>query len=113
MFSYAGPGTYGLREWADDVPYIRELIVRALEASGKPLTKSEIAHEVRKARDVLDSSLSMYLGMHPEFYRARSGKYGLPAWLDPHPTIRSSRDYVEYPGERQKRLDSAFATRSD
>ena len=67
LFSYAGPGTYGLREWADDVPYIRELIVRALEASGKPLTKSEIAHEVRKARDVLDSSLSMYLGMHPEF----------------------------------------------
>lgn len=110
LFSYADQGTYGLREWGDDVPYIRQLIKATLESAGKPLTKSQIANEARKVRDVKESSLSMYLDMHPDFYRGRSGKYGLPAWLDPHPTIGTSRDYVQHPGERQKRLNSAFAT---
>ncbi len=111
LFSYTDQGTYGLREWGAAVPYIRVLIVQILETAGVTLTRGEIANEARKIRSIKDSSLTMYLDMHPDFYRARSGKYGLRTWLDPHPTIRTSRDYVESPGDRQKRLKSSFARR--
>lgn len=43
MFAYAGQGTYALREWGADVPYVRKLLVEVLAATGHPLTMAEIA----------------------------------------------------------------------
>ena len=108
LFSYAGQGTYGLREWGDDVPYIRELIVKVLEEAGRPLAMNEISDQARRARAVKESSLTFYLTLHPDFYLSRSGKYGLPAWLHPNPTIQTSRDYVQELNDREKRLNSSF-----
>ncbi len=109
LFAYAGPGTYGLREWGDDVPYIRGLIAEVLEVAGRPLTMTEIANEAAKKRVIKESSLTFYLSLDPDFYLSRSGKYGLPEWLDPNPTIRTSRDYVQELNDRKKRLNSSFA----
>ena len=99
-FAYAGQGTYGLRVWGDDVPYIRDAIEITLKTAGRPLTHNEILHEVKKVRPAdsfKDSSISMYLGMNDRFYESRSRKFGVREWLDPHPTLKTSRDYVETP----------------
>ena len=109
MFAYAGQGTYGLREWGADVPYVRDLIIEVLAATGHPLTMAEIASEAAKKRVIKESSLAFYLGLDPDFYLSRSGKYGLPEWLDPNPTIRTPRDYVQELNDREKRLNSSFA----
>ena len=109
LFSYAGQGTYGLRAWGDDVPYIRSLIAEVLESAGKPLTIIEIGNESSKRRHVKEASLVLYLSLDPDFYMSRSGKYGLPKWLDPSPTIRTSRDYVQEINDREKRVNSSFA----
>ncbi len=102
-FSYVDQGTYGLKEWGDDVLYIRQAINKILDLAGKPLSVSEITHGVAEFRqNVKQSSLNMYLGMHTDFYQARSGKYGLRSWLVPNPTISTSRDLVESPKSAER-----------
>ena len=109
LFAYAGQGTYGLREWGADVPFVRELLVEVVRTAGRPLTMTQIANEAAAERDVNEASLTLYLSLDPDFYLSRSGKYGLTEWLDPRPTIRTSRDYVEALNDREKRLKSTFA----
>ena len=109
MFAYSGQGTYGLREWGPDVPYVRDLLIEVLEAAGQPLTMTEIAIEAGKRREVKESSLVFYLSLDPDFYLSRSEKYGLNDWLDPSPTIQTSRDYVQVLNDRERRLKSSFA----
>ena len=94
-FSYRGAGTYGLRKWGDDVPLIKDAIHDALEHAGRPLAFGQIWGAVCKVRSIKKNSAVLYLDMHPDFYRARSGKYGLRKWLPERPTLRTSRDYVE------------------
>ena len=109
LFSYAGQGTYGLREWGPDVPFVRNLLIDVVESAGRPMTMTEIANLAGKERDVNEASLTLYLSLDPDFYFSRSGKYGLTEWLDPSPTIRTSRDYVRAFNDREKRLKSVFA----
>ena len=104
-FSYADSGTHGLKEWGDDVPYVRELIKEALEASGMPMTRSQIQMAVSKMRVGKGSSVAMYLDLHQDFYLARSGKQGLREWLVERPTLRTPRDFVEEP-KSQRRIQS-------
>lgn len=109
MFGYSGQGIYGLREWGPDVPFVRDLICEVLKSAGNPLTMTEIANEAGKKREVNESSLVLYLSLDPDFYLSRSGKYGLDEWLEPSPTIRTSRDFVQAINDRKKRLKSVFA----
>lgn len=108
LFSYAGAGTYGLKDWGEDLPYIRVLIRQALGSAGKPVSQNEAFLEVSKFREVVRNSVTMYLEIHDEFYLSRSGKYGLREWIVENPTLETSRDYVEDPRSR-KRLEHKSA----
>lgn len=103
-FAYRDQGTYGLRSWGGDVPYIKDALIKILEEEEAPLTFGQLKTRISEVREVKKSSLDMYLSLHKEFYASRSGKFGLRDWLPDRPTIRTERDFVETPASA-RRLD--------
>ncbi len=96
-FSYQDAGTYGLAEWAEAVPFIKVAIRQSLEQSGHPQSAGQICDAVQRSRDGKESSVMMYLNLNTEFYKSRTGKYGLREWLPERATISTDRDLVECP----------------
>ena len=94
-FTYQAQGTYGLREWGGDVPFIREALVEILREEGAPLTFGQLQVRLGERREVKRQTLVLYLSRHLDFYEARSGKYGLRRWLPERPTLQTDRDFVE------------------
>lgn len=101
-FSYMGPGTYGLSEWQEPVPFLRAAIRQVLTEAQRPLTKEVVYGRVTRLRaNAKENSVVMYLELNTEFYCSRSGLFGLREWLDPSPTISTDPDYVETPESRR------------
>jgi hypothetical protein len=97
-FAWVSPGTYGLREWGlESVETFPALIAQSLTAKGRPLTKGELFAAVNSRRPIQPASLTMFLDLHPRFYRCVDGRYGLRAWLPPRDrqTLRTPSWQVE------------------
>jgi hypothetical protein len=60
-FSYVAQGTYGLRDWGDSAPFIKEAVVQVLEESGEPLTQGQVLEGVGRLREASENSVMMYL----------------------------------------------------
>ena len=98
LFARTAAGSYGLRVWGlEDVDPYSDLIARVLSLSKVPLAREEIEREINKIRPILDSSLTMFLGMHPRFYESADGRFGLREWLAPRheQTLRTPPQWVE------------------
>jgi hypothetical protein len=95
IFAYADTGTFGLLAWGGGAPYIRTSIREVFEEAQSPLTLGEVISAIERVRPNKASSVRMYLDMHTDFYRGRSGKFGLRQWLPKRPTLSTSRDLVE------------------
>jgi hypothetical protein len=95
IFAYADAGTFGLLAWGGAAPFIRTSIREVLEYAEQPLTLGEVLSAIELVRPSKASSVRMYLDMHVDFYKARSGKFGLRRWLPNRPILSTSRDLVE------------------
>ena len=98
VFVRVGQGTYALAEWGlERSESINDLVAEFLFESGRCLTYGELLHRANARQRVKKSSVQMTLDLHPRFYRALSGKYGLRAWLPARDmqTLRTVRDLVE------------------
>jgi hypothetical protein len=91
-------GTYALAEWGlpEAEPYT-DILAEVLWREGKPLSKEQLQARVNSVRPIRESSLVMYLGLHPRFYESSEGTFGLRAWLPPREkqTLRTPKSLVE------------------
>jgi DNA-directed RNA polymerase delta subunit len=83
-FVRVGQGTYELVEWGNKQaePYT-EIIASILKKENYALSFEAIFAKVTTVRKIKQQTLSMYLDMHPRFYRSINNMYGLRGWLPP------------------------------
>ena len=108
-FVLTNKGTYGLVEWdLDKAPYYTDLIAKVLREESHSLPMEAIYFRVNKIRPIKKTSLLLYLEMHPRFYKAIDGTYGLRAWLPPREkqTLRTP-DWLVEDSKSYKRVDAA------
>ena len=97
-FVRVGQGTYGLVEWGlERNETVNGVIASLLFESGKCLAYGEILHRATARQEIKKISVQMTLDLHPRFYRAVSGRYGLRVWLPrlEMQTLRTPKDLVE------------------
>lgn len=98
LFVRVGQGRYGLAEWGiERSRNISDLIAIFLLEARECLSYGEILHRSDAIQNVKTQSIKMTLDLHPRFYRAISGKYGLRAWLPARArqTLRTHEDLIE------------------
>lgn len=98
LFVRVGQGRYGLVEWGiKRSRNISDLIAIFLFEDKGCLSYGEILHRSDAIQNVKTQSIKMTLDLHPRFYRAISGKYGLRAWLPDRArqTLRTHEDLIE------------------
>lgn len=98
IFVRVGPGEYGLVEWGlKPVDYYVDIIARVLKVEHKPLAPDVIYRKVKSIRLVKKTTITMFLHLHPRFYKSIESTYGLRAWLGPREeqTLRTPRWLVE------------------
>lgn len=78
-FVLVGRGMYALKEWGYAPGVVRDVIVRVLESSGKPMGKDEIVRLVRKQRFVQDNTIFLNLHNKKYFRRNDEGHFTLRA----------------------------------
>lgn len=78
-FVLVGRGMYALKEWGYTPGVVRDVIVRVLESSGKPLGKDEIVRLVREQRFVQDNTIFLNLHNKKYFKRTDEGHFTLRA----------------------------------
>ena len=74
-FVLVGRGLYGLREWGYESGHVRDVILRALKQSGKPMPKSKILDYVLKQRFVKTSTVLLNLNNRDYFQLDNKGRY--------------------------------------
>ena len=114
-FVRVSSGTYGLKERGIvKVKEFKKSIVEMLMGEGRPLSLQEVTLRMKKHPNFKLSSLNMSLGMHPDFYQAVTGLFGLRIWLPKleDQSLRTPGDLVENKKSR-RRLDRAIATGYD
>ena len=108
-FVRVAQGTYGLIEWGiEPVETLNDLIASLFFEDEKCLYYEEVFGRAIWHQHVNSTSIKMTLNLHPRFYRAESGKYGLRAWLPNREdqTLATPRDLVETV-ESRRRLPTA------
>lgn len=74
-FVLVGRGTYALKEWGYRPGQVRDIIVAALKAAKKPLSKEEILEKVLKQRLVKQSTILLNLNNKKYFAKNKEGEY--------------------------------------
>ena len=74
-FTLVGRGIYALAEWGYMPGDVKDIIVKILEESKKPLTKEEILNEVLKQRLVKENTILLNLSNKNYFQRNSRGHY--------------------------------------
>ena len=108
IFVWQEQGTYGLASWGmNRARYTLEILQSVLHQEGKALPEERIRELANRERSVEDSSLLIYLTLHPGFYRSREGTYGLREWLPPRhkQTLATPKWLIESPAS-YKRLSN-------
>jgi hypothetical protein len=78
-FVLVGRGMYALKEWGYAPGVVRDVIVRVLESSGKPMGRDEIVRLVREQRFVQDNTIFLNLHNKRYFRRNDEGHFTLRA----------------------------------
>lgn len=98
IFVRVGHGTYALAEWGmSEVDTYPDIISSILEQEKRTLSLETIYARVNVIRPVKRQTITMYLDMHPRFYRSIESTYGLRSWLPPRDrqTLRTSEWLIE------------------
>lgn len=74
-FVLVGRGVYALREWGYLPGTVREIIVKILKDSPRPLTRQEILEEVQKQRLVRENTILLNLSNKDYFKKDKEGRY--------------------------------------
>lgn len=109
VFVQTDQGCYGLSAWGlVEIDTYPDIIADILKQSNKTLTWGELLDAVNSRRQIKHSSFTLYLSMHPRFYEAQDGTYGLRSWLPSREkqTLRTPKWMVETSKSRL-RLESA------
>jgi hypothetical protein len=76
-FVLVGRGLYALSEWGYAPGTVKEVMVRILDESKNPLSKSELLDKVRQQRFINDNTIILSLQDKKLFRRTEDGKYQL------------------------------------
>ena len=76
-FVLVGRGIYALSEWGYKPGTVKDLIVKILKDSKKPLAKKEIIEELKKQRLVKENTILLNLANRSYFTRDKNGYYNL------------------------------------
>jgi hypothetical protein len=74
-FVLVGRGIYALKEWGYEKGYVRDIILKVLKGSEKPLAKEEILEKVLSQRMVKKSTVLFNLWNKKYFSKDSEGKY--------------------------------------
>lgn len=74
-FVLVGRGMYALKEWGYEPGVVKDIIIKTLKDSRKPLAKREILEKVLKQRLVKENTISLNLQDKTCFSRNPQGKY--------------------------------------
>jgi hypothetical protein len=77
LFVLVGRGLYALKEWGYEPGTVKDVIIKILQESNKPMTKQEIAQEVLRRRQVKANTIILNLQDKNIFSRAGDGKIWL------------------------------------
>ena len=74
-FILVGRGIYALKEWGYEPGAVKDVILRILKESKKPLNKEEILEKTFKQRLVKENTVFLNLSNRKYFFRTRDGRY--------------------------------------
>jgi len=74
-FVLVGRGLYALKEWGYTPGVVRDIIIKVLKDSKKPLSKKEILKNVLEQRFVKENTIALNLQSRNHFLRDSKGKY--------------------------------------
>ncbi len=74
-FVLVGRGLYALKEWGYEPGVVKDIIVKTLKDSSKPLSKKEILNKVSKQRFVKENTIALNLQDRDYFERDSQGRY--------------------------------------
>ncbi len=74
-FVLVGRGLYALKEWGYAPGVVRDIIIKVLKDSKKPLSKKEILKNVLEQRFVKENTIALNLQSRNHFLRDSKGKY--------------------------------------
>jgi len=74
-FILVGRGIYALQEWGYEPGTVKDVIVKILSKSKKPLTKNEIVSAVLEKRRIKPNTVVINLQNNKEFQRLEDGRY--------------------------------------
>lgn len=91
-----------------------DVIAGVLRCAGRPLAYGELFQRVSAIRSVKGTSLTMNLNLHPRFYTASDGSFGLRVWLP----VREKQtlltpDHLVETAASLRRVEKAKARRYD
>lgn len=76
-FVLVGRGTYGLKDWGLEQGTIKDIMVRILKGSLKPLSREEIIQKTLEKRKAKESTIQLNLQDRSRFLRHENGTYSL------------------------------------
>ncbi|MCD6270504.1 hypothetical protein J7J23_01850 [bacterium] len=76
-FVLVGRGIYALKEWGYAPGTVKDVIIKVLRDSKKPLSKGEIIDNLKKQRLVKENTILLNLSNRKLFSRDKSGRYSL------------------------------------
>jgi len=74
-FVLVGRGLYALKEWGYEPGVVKDIIVKTLKSSSKPLLKKEILDKVSEQRFVKENTIALNLQDRDYFTRDSTGRY--------------------------------------
>jgi hypothetical protein len=74
-FVLVGRGIYALSEWGYEPGQVKDILVKILKDSKRPLTKDEVLNQVLKQRMVKENTVFLNLGNKNYFQRNSEGRY--------------------------------------
>lgn len=74
-FVLVGRGLYALKEWGYEPGVVKDIIIKTLRDSKKPLSKKEILDKVSKQRFVKENTIALNLQDRDYFTRDSQGRY--------------------------------------
>lgn len=74
-FVLVGRGLYALKEWGYEPGVVKDIIIKTLKSSDKPLSKKEILNKVSEQRFVKENTIALNLQDRDYFTRDSQGRY--------------------------------------